>query len=67
MRRRWLFHADPPVLLFQVSPAIVGASYGYSFMSVTPDGNRFLLPVPVLESTREEFTVVLNWPAALKK
>jgi hypothetical protein len=29
-------------------------------------GKRFLFAIPAPESTREAFTVVLNWPAALK-
>ena len=34
---------------------------------VTPDGQRFLLNVPVAEAQRPSITVVLNWAAALRE
>ena len=35
---------------------------------VTPDGKRFLINVPTDDATLSSaITVVLNWPAALKK
>jgi eukaryotic-like serine/threonine-protein kinase len=34
---------------------------------VTPDGQRFLMAVPPLQRTQAPISVVLNWPALLKK
>ena len=34
---------------------------------VTPDGQRFLLNVPQVQQSARPITVVLNWPAPLKK
>jgi Tol biopolymer transport system component len=49
-----------PTPLFQAPPgSVVG--------DVTTDGRRFLLVTPVAPSGAVPFTVVLNWPAGLKK
>jgi len=54
------FRVGTPTPLFQTPPgAIVG--------DVTADGKRFLLVTPVGPSASVPFTVVLNWPATLKK
>jgi hypothetical protein len=38
------------------------------YFDVTPDGQKFLLIVPNTDAiTAASFTVVLNWPAAIKK
>jgi len=34
---------------------------------VTPDGQRFLFAAPIGQGAPTPFTVVLNWPAALKR
>jgi hypothetical protein len=34
---------------------------------VTPDGKQFLMPVPVGVTDPAPFTIVLNWPAELKR
>ena len=53
-------HVGTQSSLFQTPPgAIVG--------DVTADGKRFLLVTPVGPSASAPFTVVLNWPASLKK
>ena len=61
------FEAGPPNLLFQV-PAVFlrGAAFPGTLADATGDGQRFLFAMPVAESGREEFTVVLNWLAALR-
>jgi Tol biopolymer transport system component len=61
------FQAGPPAFLFQV-PAIFlrGAAFPGTLADVTADGKQFLFAMPVAQSGREEFTVVLNWLAALK-
>jgi hypothetical protein len=38
-----------------------------SVFDVSPDGNRFLLAAPRMESSPTPFTVVLNWTSLLKK
>jgi dipeptidyl aminopeptidase/acylaminoacyl peptidase len=62
------FHAETPVPLFQV-PAIFFRSSGNpgALSDVAPDGKRFLFAMPVVQNTHEEFTVVQNWTAALRK
>jgi hypothetical protein len=62
------FHAGPPTALFQV-PAVFlrGAAFPGTLADSTPDGKRFLIAMPAALSGREEFTVVLNWQAALKR
>ena len=62
------FQAGPPSVLFQV-PAIFlrGAAFPGTLADSTGDGQRFLFAMPVAQSGREEFTVVLNWLAALRK
>jgi hypothetical protein len=34
---------------------------------MTADAKRFLFAIPVGGGSQDEFTVVLNWPASLKK
>jgi hypothetical protein len=54
------FSAQPPKPLFKVPSS--GLSFG-----VTPDGNRFLMPIPPSSNSPRSFKVVLNWTLALKK
>ena len=35
--------------------------------AVTPDGQRFLVQMPVAESEPTPITVIVNWPAGLTK
>ena len=54
------FQVKAPKPLFKV----VLASRAWD---VTPDGRRFVLPVPVGGTSPPPFTIVLNWPAELKR
>lgn len=56
------FEAGVPQVLFQGPPA------GDYMWDVTPDGKRFLVAVPQGESSAQApISVMLNWPAQLKK
>ena len=57
------FAAGPPRRLFQTP--LLGLDETRKFFRVTADGQRFLLRVPVGGPTRT--TLVLNWPALLKR
>jgi Tol biopolymer transport system component len=54
------FKPGIPRLLFQMPSNALD-------WDASADGKRFLVAVPVSESTPAPFTVVLNWPAGLKK
>jgi eukaryotic-like serine/threonine-protein kinase len=56
-----VFQSLPGKMLFQV-PAALGAP-----PAVTGDGKRFLVVIPVSQSGTQQFTVVQNWQAGLKK
>ena len=53
------FRPGTPVRLFQ--------STGASSFDVTPDGQRFLMTVPVSDSSDTPVTVIVNWPQLLEK
>ena len=55
-----LFEAGAPKPMFQLPP-------GFNGGEVTADGRRFLIGVPVAQSSSVPFTVVLNWQTTLKK
>ena len=55
-----IFQAGIPKPLFKVPSGIV-------YWDVTSDGKRFLMPAPSAGNSSAPLTVVLNWPAALKK
>jgi len=57
------FEASAPTALFQTDIERTGGPLRYD---VAADGQRFLLRTPD-ESHRPSITVVLNWPAALRK
>jgi eukaryotic-like serine/threonine-protein kinase len=64
-----VFQAGTPTLLSPAFPAnmqIRRGTGGHSW-DVAADGKRFLMIEPVMESSASPFTVVLNWPALLKK
>ena len=62
------FHVGTPTPLFQVPSFFLrGAAFPGTLGDVTPDGKRFLFAMPVVQSGPEQFTVVLNWPAGLRK
>ena len=63
------FHRATPRVLFRLPPAFQQAPSRYNLgnlLDVTADGNRFLVAMPINQTTRPEFTVVTNWNAALK-
>jgi hypothetical protein len=62
-----VFKSKAPIMLFQAPESIRRVPVFASLVAASRDGQRFLVGVPLSENTRDEFTVVLNWPAALKK
>jgi hypothetical protein len=59
------FKAGVPEPLF---PSSIANPFAFSAQwDVTPDGERFLISAPTLQSARAPFTVVSNWPALLSK
>lgn len=63
-----VFHASPPKLLFQLPRSVLAlTTTPGALIDVTRDLQRFLVTVPAQSGSRQEFTVVLNWQAALKK
>ena len=52
------FQTGEPKMLFQVPLSTVAGA---------TDGSRFLLVVTAVNAAPSPFTVVLNWPALLKK
>jgi hypothetical protein len=57
------FEADAPRVLFQTGLNVSALRQSYA---VSADGQRFLLNTS-LEASSPPMTVVLNWPALLKK
>ncbi len=55
------FEPGTPRRLFAFPPTV------NSRFAATPDGQRFLLPVPGDNGQESPFTMVLNWQEALKK
>jgi eukaryotic-like serine/threonine-protein kinase len=60
---------ETPEILFPAPPDLSGQAilFGFPSWDVTPDGNKFLIPVPVTDNTPSPFTVILNWQSSLKK
>jgi eukaryotic-like serine/threonine-protein kinase len=58
------FQAGIPKPLFQAQLITGGWRNRYV---ISPDGQRFLMIVPASEAARTPITVVVNWPALLKK
>ncbi len=62
------FQSSPPKQLFQLPATVLalgGASPG-ARMDATHDLQKFLITIPAQNNSRQEFTLVLNWQAALK-
>jgi hypothetical protein len=55
--------ASLPKILF---PTKIPVQYNYDQFAVTADGQRFFM-LESIEGEAKPFTVVVNWPAALKK
>jgi eukaryotic-like serine/threonine-protein kinase len=62
------FQASQPKQLFQLPTNVLalGGSTPGARMDATRDLQRFLVTVPAQNNSRQEFTMVLNWQAALK-
>src|SRR5262249_7782636 len=54
-----------PVPLF--ATPLAGMSFPKQNYAVAPDGQRFLMNVAAADATTAPITLVVNWPAALKK
>ena len=63
------FHASAPNLLFQLPKSVMalGGTTPGARMDSTRDLQRFLVSVPAQSKARPDFSVVLNWQAALKR
>ena len=64
------FHASAPVILFEAPPDFLQAAPSGlpgTLATAAADGRRFLFAMPLVERTREEFTVVLNGTDGLKR
>ena len=60
-----MVEAGEPMSLFQLPPGVGVGQGGTGPLST--DGDRFLIGVPTRRSTQVPFTVVLNWPALMRK
>lgn len=59
------FQPGTPKLLFKanvLATAVPGAAW-----DVSPDGKKFLLPIPVAGNANAPYTMVLNWTSLVKK
>src|SRR6185295_5271135 len=62
------FHASLPKQLFQMPRTVLAMTNTPGAISdATRDLQRFLITVPAQANVRPEFTMVLNWQAALKQ
>ncbi len=59
------FQAGIPKELFQAQ--LMPIAYWRNFYVASPDGQRFLMVVPANDTRPAPITVVVNWPALLKK
>jgi len=63
-----IFQASAAKQLFQLPTVFTGlSSTPGALTDPTRDLQRFLVTLPAKPSGRQELTVVLNWPSALKK
>ena len=62
------FQASQPKQLFQLPSNVLalGGTTPGARMDATRDLQRFLVTVPAQNNSRQEFTMVLNWQAAVK-
>jgi Tol biopolymer transport system component len=62
------FQAGAPQLMFQMPPAFMQAVQNPGVLTdITADSKRFLLAMPREQNASDEFTVVMNWTAGLKR
>jgi len=59
------FQAGIPKELFETQ--LIPLWYWRNVYAASPDGQRFLMVVPAAEAKPQPITVVLNWPALVKK
>jgi hypothetical protein len=59
--------ANGGVLEFGTPQRLFTGPIDYGAWDVTPDGRRFLSSTPQIQQSAMPITVVLNWPALLKK
>ncbi len=45
----------------------LGMSFPGQFFDATPDNQKFIILTPANRTPLDEFTVILNWPSAMKK
>jgi hypothetical protein len=63
-----VFRPGEPKALFKLPVEFMRSTqFPGALMDVTADGKRFLLAMPVQQASSNQFTVVLNWTAGLKK
>jgi len=62
-----LFEASTPVALFQTQVPRMILTESRNYYAVGLDGQRFLIKKVVVGQTSEPITVVVNWPAELKR
>jgi eukaryotic-like serine/threonine-protein kinase len=63
------FDVGPPTILFNVPRLQFGATGVFSEWQYAPsaDGQRFLVRIPVSETSSPPATVILNWPSGIRK
>ena len=62
------FTSGTPQRLFQLPRSFMALSpFPGQFIDVTRDNQRFLAELPVIRTPLDEFTVVLNWPAGVRR
>jgi hypothetical protein len=61
-----IMKAGVPKPLFQM-PIPTSYTYFYGRYDVTPDGQRFLVSVPIVNGNSVPLNLVVNWTAGLKK
>jgi hypothetical protein len=57
------FGCDPPQVLFQTRP---DPAHPWNLFDVSPDGQRFLMNLPMEWSSPSPITVMTNWTEKLK-
>jgi len=61
------FDAGTPVALFQTNPRQPISNNDQFVYDVSRDGQRFLINTPIKQAETQPMSIVLNWPAKLKK
>jgi hypothetical protein len=59
--------ATKPAFQFSPAKALSQLPAGATAAAITSDGKRVLAAVPVAQNGLQQFTVVQNWQASLKK